>query len=279
MNQRGFSLVELMIALVLGLVISGAVIQTMISSRVTNSLNQSVGQVQESGRFIMARFGRELMEVGRYDSIVTTVDGTVDSAIEAAFVQNRPIGLSGDYLSDINLGAKQGASGVSDELVVNQLGSEDCTGNRFGYPDGTQFHVVNRYYVNDNKLYCTGYDGRVLRGLRASAIASRSVILMDNVESFQVQYGVTDSVTTSQGQAVRYVTASQLPALRTAGRQAVAIRLGILLMSDRSEVSQIAPRDIAVLNEAAIKTDNDRYYQVFTQTLALRNMKNFVRSL
>ena len=268
-----------MIALVLGLVISGAVIQTMISSRVTNSLNQSVGQVQESGRFIMARFGRELMEVGRYDSIVTTVDGTVDSAIEAAFVQNRPIGLSGDYLSDINLGAKQGASGVSDELVVNQLGSEDCTGNRFGYPDGTQFHVVNRYYVNDNKLYCTGYDGRVLRGLRASAIASRSVILMDNVESFQVQYGVTDSVTTSQGQAVRYVTASQLPALRTAGRQAVAIRLGILLMSDRSEVSQIAPRDIAVLNEAAIKTDNDRYYQVFTQTLALRNMKNFVRSL
>ncbi len=84
---------------------------------------------------------------------------------------------------------------------------------------------------------------------------------------------------TSQGQAVQYVTADQLAALRTAGRQVVAIRLGILLMSDPSQVGQIEPRDIAVLNEAAIETDDDRYYQVFSQTLALRNMKNFVRSL
>ena len=278
-QQRGFSLVELMIALVLGLVISGAVIQTMVSSRVTNSLNQAISQVQESGRFIMTRFGRELMEVGRYDVVVANVDGSVDPTVEAAFIHNRPVGLNGDYISNASLGASQGAAGANDDLVVNLLAREDCTGNRFGYPVGAEFHVVNRYYVNDNKLYCTGYDGRVLRGLRAPAGASLSVVLMDNVESFQVQYGVTDDVVTSQGQAVQYVTADQLAALRTAGRQVVAIRLGILLMSDPSQVGQIEPRDIAVLNEAAIETEDDRYYQVFSQTLALRNMKNFVRSL
>ena len=48
--QSGFSLVELMITLTLGLVIAGAVIQVLVSSSVTNTLNQAVAQVQESGR-------------------------------------------------------------------------------------------------------------------------------------------------------------------------------------------------------------------------------------
>lgn len=67
-KQHGFSLVELMITLTLGLVISGAVIQVLVSSSVTNKLNQAVAQVQESGRFIMARLSAEFYEVGRYKS-------------------------------------------------------------------------------------------------------------------------------------------------------------------------------------------------------------------
>ena len=119
MNQRGFTLIEMMIALVLGLVISGAVIQTMVSSRVTNSLNQAVSQVQESGRFVMARLNREVIEAGRYDQVVARVDTTVDPLVEAAFIQNRPVGLPGDYLSSASLGSSQGGSGADDELVVN----------------------------------------------------------------------------------------------------------------------------------------------------------------
>ena len=46
-SQAGFSLIELMIALALGLVISGAVIQVMVSSRVTQGVNQAVTSVQE----------------------------------------------------------------------------------------------------------------------------------------------------------------------------------------------------------------------------------------
>ena len=279
MKQRGFTLVELMIALVLGLVISGAVIQTMISSRVTNSLNQAVAQVQESGRFVMTRMSRDLMEAGRYDSVVSRIDPAVDERVEAAFIQNRPVGIAGDYLASATLGSSQGTSGANDDLVINLLGNEDCTGNRFGYPVGSQFHIVNKYYVADGKLYCAGYDGRVLRGVRSPVGSSRSVILMDNVESFQVQYGVTSLVTSSQGQALQYVTASQLSALRAANRQVVAIRLGILLKSDGGQVSNIAVRKIAVLNETEVSTDDKHYFQVFTQTLALRNMKNFVRSL
>ena len=78
MSQRGFSLVELMITLTLGLVISGAIIQVLVSSSVTNKLNQAVAQVQESGRFIMGRLSAEFYEVGRYDQITANVDTSVD---------------------------------------------------------------------------------------------------------------------------------------------------------------------------------------------------------
>lgn len=52
-NDAGFSLVELMIALVLGLLVLGAVIQLFIGSRVTYTTNEAMARVQENGRFAL----------------------------------------------------------------------------------------------------------------------------------------------------------------------------------------------------------------------------------
>ena len=279
MNQQsGFSLIELMISLVLGLIITGGVIQIMVSSRVTNNLNQAVSQVQESGRFIMTRLSRELYETGRYDTIATRIDTSVDTLTEAAFIQNRPVALAGDFVASDTLGAVQAAAGGDDQLVVNLLDARDCAGARHGYANNAEFHVVNQYQVVNNQLRCTGYDGRILRGVKAGAVSASSVTLMDNVMSFQVQYGISEPAEVSDGLPVRYVTASQLALARANGQQVVAIRLGILLRSDDSQVNQMAEHDLMVLNESAITTEKNHYYQVFNQTLALRNMKNFVRS-
>ncbi|WP_232365125.1 PilW family protein [Salinimonas marina] len=164
-RSGGFSLIELMISLVLGLVITGGVIQVMVSSRVTNGLNQAVGQVQEAGRFIMTRLTRELHETGRYDQIGSRIDPSVDLLVESAFIQNRPIGLPGDYVAKPGLGSLQTGSGGNDQLVVNMLADADCTGATHGHTNGIEFHVVNVYQVTNGRLTCTGYDGRVLRGL------------------------------------------------------------------------------------------------------------------
>ena len=277
-QQGGFSLVELMISLLLGTIITGAVIQVLVSSRVTNSFNQAVSQVQESGRFIMLRLSRELLEVGRYDTVSATIDNSVDTVMEAAYVENHPIVLLGDMVNDATLGSKQAGAGGNDSLVVSMLDSEDCTGNSHGYAADEEFHVVNHYFISDNKLKCSGYDGRVLRGLKVSVSAPSTVTLLDNVVSFQVQYGVSDQAENSTGQAITYVTADALDALRANDQQVVALRWGLLLRSYENQVSQTRAPRFAVLNEDAITLDKSHYYQVFTKTLALRNMKNFVRS-
>lgn len=51
--SSGFSLIELMIALVLGLLIMAAVVQLFIGSRQTYSTNEALARVQENGRFAM----------------------------------------------------------------------------------------------------------------------------------------------------------------------------------------------------------------------------------
>ncbi len=280
LNQRkqvGFSLVELMITLTLGLIISGAVIQVLVSSSVTNKLNQAVAQVQESGRFIMARLSAEFYEVGRYDQIVANVDTSVDIVAEAAYVENHPIAIAGDFPTKTTLGSVQTGSGGSDKLVVSLLNNEDCTGNSHGYA-GREFHVVNYYFVSGNTLKCTGYDGRVLLGLKSQSVAPITITLLDNVESFQVQFGVSDVITSSNGQAVTYVTADDIDNLRALNQQVVSLRWAIMLKSYQNEVRQSQTQKYALLNEASVTMGTAHYYQVFTKTLALRNMKNFVRS-
>lgn len=52
-GQRGLSLIELMIAMALGLLVMAAVIQLFIGSRQTYSATEAVARVQENGRFAM----------------------------------------------------------------------------------------------------------------------------------------------------------------------------------------------------------------------------------
>ncbi|MCO6705108.1 PilW family protein, partial [Streptomyces sp. CHB9.2] len=52
-RQKGLSIIELMIALLLGLLLMGGVMQVFLSSRQTYQTNSALSQVQESGRFAL----------------------------------------------------------------------------------------------------------------------------------------------------------------------------------------------------------------------------------
>jgi type IV pilus assembly protein PilW len=52
-SQRGFSLVELMVALLIGVILTSGVISVYITSKASYSMNNGLGQVQEAGRFAL----------------------------------------------------------------------------------------------------------------------------------------------------------------------------------------------------------------------------------
>ncbi|MAQ02010.1 MAG: hypothetical protein CL586_07830, partial [Alteromonadaceae bacterium] len=96
-QQSGFSLIELMISLVLGLIILSGVIQVFVSTRATNSLNQAIAEIQEYGRYITLRIQDELREVGRYDMNTTNIENSTDLVLESSFVLRQPVAIANDY--------------------------------------------------------------------------------------------------------------------------------------------------------------------------------------
>ena len=63
-SQRGFTMVELMVALLLGLVLIGGVINVFLTSGQTLRLNQNLSRVHENARFGVEMFVREIREAG-----------------------------------------------------------------------------------------------------------------------------------------------------------------------------------------------------------------------
>lgn len=63
-RQRGFSLIELMVALVLGLVIVGGVINIFITNQQTFRTNNDLGRLQENARISFEQMAREVRQAG-----------------------------------------------------------------------------------------------------------------------------------------------------------------------------------------------------------------------
>ena len=61
--SSGFSLIELMVAITLGLLLTGGLIQLFNSTKVTFNSNEALARVQENGRFAMELLKRELRPV------------------------------------------------------------------------------------------------------------------------------------------------------------------------------------------------------------------------
>lgn len=278
-QQTGFSLVEIMISLALGLVISAAVVQILVSNSMTDKLNRAMASTQESGRYIISRLRSELLMVGLYDTLNPKLNDDIDTAEEEAFVRNRPIPIPGTFVSRAALGATQGANGANDTLVVSLQAGQDCRGFNLGYDADEEFYVVNEYFVADNKLKCRGFDGRVVRG-KKSAVGHNghaAYTILDDVYSFQVTYGIANPLR-NNGETLptRYIDASGLAAAYAANHQVVSLRLAILVKGE-GDISLDEAKHFKLLNEDPITAPDKGLYKAFETTVTLRNMRNFVR--
>src|SRR5690606_37044356 len=120
MNRNGFSLVELMVALLLGSLISIAATQLFLVNRQADNLQQGLSSVQDQGRFIFNFLSRDLMQAGYHDLAATEPFIYDTSATH--------------YSSD---GARY------DELVIQINSGVDCLGEPQTYPVRKHYHVPN----------------------------------------------------------------------------------------------------------------------------------------
>lgn len=65
--QRGFTLVELMIAMTIGLVLLLVIGTVFVSSRQTFSEQENLARLQETGRFALETIGRSIKQAGHVE--------------------------------------------------------------------------------------------------------------------------------------------------------------------------------------------------------------------
>lgn len=64
-HQKGLSLIELMIGLLVGLILLGGVLQTMLASKEASSARQNMAAITDNARFLFEFMARDLRMVGR----------------------------------------------------------------------------------------------------------------------------------------------------------------------------------------------------------------------
>lgn len=73
-QQQGFSLVELMIAVVLGLLLTAAVLNTFLSMKRTYTFTEEFSRVQENGRFSIEFLARDIRGAGNFGCLSGSFD-------------------------------------------------------------------------------------------------------------------------------------------------------------------------------------------------------------
>ncbi|MGB1764454.1 type IV pilus assembly protein PilW [Alloalcanivorax xenomutans] len=209
-RQTGFSLVELMVAMVLGLIITGAAISLFSTNQRTFSLQQNMARIQEQGDLAMRFINQDVRLAGNMsdDVAATFMPGIILDA-SSAVTGGSAIPPGDDGGSD------------SDRLTLAYHGEKDCQGN-----GGTGMkEIVNTYWVggdDGDELYCRGNQSG----------SSNGVVLLRGIKSFQVLYGV-DQSTDGIPFASQYLRADEVLASADVDQsRIVAVKIGLLMEAD-----------------------------------------------
>ncbi|AOE50089.1 PilW family protein [Kangiella sediminilitoris] len=154
-KNAGVTLVEMLIAMLIGLIILAGITVVYLSSKKTFNLGSNMVNVHENGRFAINYLVKDLQRAGWVESNVVPSEG---------FSLTKPL---------VNFKNNQTVAGgkSSDAVTVRYYGEQNCKGEIPA--DGI---VENTY--------------QLVPGDELSELQCNGVTLLSNVESFQLRYGV-----------------------------------------------------------------------------------------
>ncbi|HQV80324.1 MAG TPA: prepilin-type N-terminal cleavage/methylation domain-containing protein [Agitococcus sp.] len=142
-SMLGFTLIELMISLTLGLVIMLAAMQLLLTNQMSFNLQSGMGNVQENGRFALDYINSTVRSAEYSENIANPTIGIITEISELPGITSAALVTRNDLTA---LG-----KGSSDQLVTRMwvsqtmidAGFRDCEGNAVASPR----FVVTRYFV------------------------------------------------------------------------------------------------------------------------------------
>lgn len=226
-RQQGYTLVELMISVVIGLFIIAGVFQIYLSSRAAANLHDRMSNVQENGRFALFFLQRSLRKAGfpKSTALNPFTSTPSDTTCPMATPADCPANLATAMAVATATATCNGTGTASDQIAVCYQGATDCLGQAVATGVVTDFFFIDRDATTGvSRLMCRG-----------SGNASAQP-LVDGIENMQVQYGID---TDADGYANEYVRANEVanwagsgPIIPPPVGAVVAVRISLLVSTN-----------------------------------------------
>lgn len=258
-KQKGLSIVELMVALAVGMVLIAGILQVFLSSKNTYAVNQAMSRVQENGRFALEFVARSARQAGYTDPnqkvekrpyaiMPSGVRCTLTGAARASCSANG-VDLQSDTIS------------FAFQPAVNSDGNRvDCAGD----------------VVAEGKVVVSSFSVLAENGGQSSLACQRLVdgetspkpfstaVLVEGIDNIQVQYGINNTVDNSVNQ---YVSAGDVKDWN----KVLAVRIAVLANS----VIELNPapqaKQFFLLDAGPFEFNDRKLRKVFTTTVHLKN--------
>ena len=150
-TQRGLTLIELIIAMLLGTLVILAATQLFSANQQLFMTQQTTSRLMDDGQLLLRFIGSDMRQAGYSGGALPEYSGV-------------SFGVGGSADGD-----------PSDQVAVRFNGEQDCQGTVNAVP----VDIINLYFVNNNgELMCDG------------SLTVGSVALVSGVEAFRVMYGL-----------------------------------------------------------------------------------------
>ncbi|MBA2408606.1 MAG: PilW family protein [Gammaproteobacteria bacterium] len=265
-DQHGFTLVEMMIGMVLGLLLLAGVINIFLGGRQSYQLQEGFSRLQENGRFAMDVFGVNMRHAGFKPNALGVDDFTFSASATAIAPTVATFGTAFQVVTGTDNNAasadiiRDGTDTLSFRFRSTGTGVPAPLADCLGATPSAGTLVINTLYVRtpENELHCRDVTGPPQP-------------MLDGVEGMQVLYGV-DTDGDFNRTANRYSTAATVTASGDWAR-IVSVRVALLLSTVEGVTNTPDTTTYILLNNTAVGPFNDRLRRhVFTTTIALRNL-------
>lgn len=262
-NTQGFTLIELMIAMTLGVLMLSAAIEFVISNNRTYQFNDDFARIQENGTAAVDILTAGLRQAGYQPADHLPVDVFPKPCISSSFSSSSSSLQA--LCNRIHQHRERGVLAL--QYVTHTAGQSDCTGKIISIQPLT---LVSLYSVEDidgdgiYSLYCQAYS------VSDNAFYSHPTPLVDGIDAMQVFYRVFNPTTHSY----RYRLLQHLTEEDVARVSAVSVTL---LVNNGLQQSRAVAKDREYLmpDQSILQFPDDRHLRhLFSTTTALENQLN-----
>jgi type IV pilus assembly protein PilW len=243
-TQSGFTLVEIMVAMAIGLVMVAGILQVSAANKESSRLQRNMGFVQENIRSAMELLARDIRQAGYYED---------DNPAARILTPPAPfVAVSASTTDTSSAITADGGGENNDQITITYESNLDCLGQATPVVGGNRF-AINHFFISNQRLMCQGNG------------AAAAEPLVEGVESLQILYG--ENTDGDPRSANRYVRPDQVANINNV----VSVRLGLRFISREAVRPTTDSNQYALLDAAAFHASDRLLRREITTTISLRN--------